>query len=725
MVGMNHSLRGILLLVSLWGGLIDLRADDELVDTFHLSEPIMADPGGSGWSVDPNEGRLSVTIPIGMMPGEISFPVSLVMTATPVTRTKKVVIGYTEGKNADRPVYGYSTDTIPVDCKVNLPAIHSALTGNQFVLEDGRVYTSSDFIKTAQSLSDHTSNPAQLFSAYGFTQPSAELMTFLSNTARFKFGWSVSSDGKVVITERVPSNVQYDNIIQNIMPSQATCRIILESCKNSFNKTSITTSGTFMVLDKNRARIFACLSYKNPDMQECGGGRENDGCSTTYTGDSGKIYLPILILDRFGHYVTLQWSAYRRDGSLLQHSTYLRRVDVRNQRGQGFTIRMNNHSDDQARLDFVGVSGPSVLISGTGPSPYWVHHDPSTSFPKPEPKSTWGPGSVGRPTTVTLGSPGSVPQPSWSNALGAPSAPPDTLSLDSIVDNRTWSLTYDSNSGALASLQDYRGVNSLFSTQDYRITQPENSYETSGGFVTSGFSGSDVKIPDTIVGVSQIDLTATGGGTTVTRQLTWNRTHTGSQGMFVKHMDVYGPETNQADRRITYSYINPIAFNPTDFGNGFLFHRGIGPNTEGAAELESIDRTSSTVRTSDTNSKGSGLNGFLSALKKFSLRRSGELSVSTVYDCYDETALQPRTISKSLNEGTSLIVSRSFVYNNCWGMMEPQQASQVSTTRYSSQGAALATTTTANQWDTNSLPLLQLQKTFLDNAGLQHGTEYT
>jgi hypothetical protein len=64
-------LLGTMMLAASW-----LKAQSNLPDLVRLADPEIPVPNGTGWSVEPQTGRLAVAVPIGKMPGEISFPIS-------------------------------------------------------------------------------------------------------------------------------------------------------------------------------------------------------------------------------------------------------------------------------------------------------------------------------------------------------------------------------------------------------------------------------------------------------------------------------------------------------------------------------------------------------------------------------------------------------------------------------------------------------------------------
>jgi RHS repeat-associated protein len=687
----------VLMLIS--GGMPVLWTQTTLPDTFHITEPAVPNPKNSGWQVDPRLGRLSVTIPIGMMPGEIPFPVSLLMNATPTTRSKRVATEeFVAGHENERvrTTYSTATTTTPVSCTLNLGSISPVPGGIQYTLEDGRVYHSSDFNSTKDPYDARANNPNLLFQAYGFSSPDR------------RFGWSVSADGSLISYSTYISyyfGANYDTLIKSLQLSTSD---VFRSCggplPGRYDQSSVSPNGYSILLDKERARIYASYSYVYKKWVRSG--NHDDGwTSTLEVVDAGTLYVPICIVDRFGHYVTMQWSV----------SGGLRRVDVRNQRGQGFTIRMHNGSTDLARIDFVNYNGPSALISGLNPLPW------ATSGVGAYTRTVWGPETIGRPTSVTLGNPENVPQPLWNGTLGAPSAPPVVPASVGSVPNRVWALSYNGDSTQLASITDPAGVRSTFQTQVYSIYQTKNLFESS-----ENVSGQ----PDTVTGVNRVDQVDMSGQSNTSRLSTWERqidaTPLRPNAISVNQKDWWDPVTNQVDRYETFGYgdiSNPGGplNSPTDIGNGFLTRWAL--CTTGGTQIASQERRSRTVKYFDNKSKGSGLNGYLSVLQSTSSTRTGEATVLTEFDHLDDTGLQVSQARRKCS--STLYQTKSYIYNNCWAMLETDQIASSTMTRYAFGAPLTPVATTTNVWDTATPPHLRLQKTFRDAGTLKHGSIYT
>lgn len=703
-------------------------------DTQRISEPAVPDPWSNGWRVEPQYGRLSVTIPVGAMPGEISFPVSILLNGTSTTRQKRVITGYVgdggESGNS-RPTYGFSKMTYPMNCGVNLGSIEPTVSGTRYILEDGRVYYSSDFDRTTEKLLGYTNDLEKLITSYGFDSLPWTTTGMGGMGLRFSSGVSVSADGTIVRASSFRSfGSFYTPIIESTTPSMSDYYALLRSLGNDTNP-HITSTEYCILMDKDRVRVFGVVSYKNPDRKiNCHGSEQNSGGCETVPGDSGSVYLPLMIADRFRHYVTMRWS-FSSSGDQFNR-LHARKVDVRNQRGQGFTVRFcnmanaqdlsSNSESDQARIDFVGVSAPSVLVYGRKPVPYYQITLPEGADIPSTPKTVWFPGSVGYPTRITLGNPDSVPQPSWTNAIGSASVPPSTLENANGGKSRVWIVSYDSG----ISLVDPRGIKTELRKQNYVVPHYINWFEYDG-LSSDLLPNSNEIFFDEISGVSRVTQRDTSGRSDSTHKVTWDRQRTGA-GLLVNTRDVWNMEPGDSDRFSVYEYGDPdnpssSRNNPTDLSAGFLNRWSL--FSANGQEMSSIVRTSRTIKESSSYSKGAGLNRFLSLLSSSVHKRDKEVSIKNVYTPWDSTALQMRLSSTYiLNGDWTKLQERETHFNNQWSMLETQQVSKATTTRFAyPSGLALApSATTTHIWDGESR--LQLLKSFRDAGTLKHGTSY-
>ncbi|MBI1751827.1 MAG: hypothetical protein HY014_05200 [Acidobacteria bacterium] len=274
--------------------------------TAQITRPVMGDPSSPGLSVEPGRGALRLSIPIGGVPGEVPIPVAFAMNGTFMSTTGNSSPYYTDCGIAGTMGFGYVG--------------YFGGSNSWLVLEDGRTFASTDFRPWAP-LASGSQYASALRTVYGVTCP----LTLTMN-----------SDASLVWAYAVPLNAfsaTFLNQILNHLP-------IGFPVTTSSNNISV-------VMDKDRIRIYVIV---------------------TPTGDTSKpISLPIYWGDRYGHYVTFQWTM--SSSSIPPGMTSLIRVDALNQRNQGVTVRYANWGDtttvhDLLRADFVGYQGPSVLMSG-------------------------------------------------------------------------------------------------------------------------------------------------------------------------------------------------------------------------------------------------------------------------------------------------------------------------------------------------------------------------
>ena len=145
-----------------------------------------------------------------------------------------------------------------------------------------------------------------------------------------------------------------------------------------------------------------------------------------------KAYVPVLWVDRFGHWVGFHWQQSTWSGS----DAFT--VRVINAGGKGVQISWAAQGalsgvEDFLRTDFIGIPSPSLLVRGL----------------------------AGRPERVQLGSPGSLPVPAYvPNLPASPETPATPI--------REWILGYsDSHPDEVVSLQDPKGLKSDFRFQSY------------------------------------------------------------------------------------------------------------------------------------------------------------------------------------------------------------------------------------------------------------------
>jgi YD repeat-containing protein len=736
-IGKSHWL--LLVLVSSQVGILPVLAQTASpvvpVDNFKLTDPLEADPKTDGWQVEPRTGKLGITIPLATMPGEIPFPVSLRINCSPVMKSKNGLLGY----NGLAQVIGSGNTQCPMSAEISLPGITEASGSTRYVLEDGRVVTQGDFLNLGGDILNGVLQKGTgcltytalvpvitAAGAFGFNLPATgNLLTSTTNPQPISV-W-VSNDASMVMAKTNPQSVagpggttitQFTSKwVPNLESGLETLGFINDNNKLTYNANQ---TGEILLADKNLCRVFAFI----PGYVQI---PKKDGPEVCQTSTA---YLPLLIKDRFNHWVTFHWSRNAVTGIVS--------VEVRNQRSQGFTVQMARFTPlqvgtflsnmvirDLARVDFVGFSAPSMLVQGGPPGPVSIS---SVNSPTPQIDAIYSPAPtqwIGVPTKVTIGNPSGLPSSSFQAA-------PGTKASNSSPAPRTWLLgyVYAGNWPAQIHFTDPQSVRSDFSMTTYGIVQPQN---TALGANDANGGGTDV-----VSGATQVVESDQSGKSSALHTLTWTRTVSQSplagSAISVTHTDYWG--LGESDRTETYSYgdvtnLASVQDNPTDFSNGFLTRWELTDNHYPISA--SVEHQSFTTETAYNISIGTGLDQKCSYLQSTKHARTGELSYQRVFKPVDFAAIQTQmaTTLFSGNPWTSWTKVMDYTphFNPQWAMLETQQAYQTETVRYSPADGTTklspGTYTTVNIWDKVNPPALQLMKTYVNNANLQHGSSFS
>jgi len=145
---LTKNIRFVGLLLGLLGwGAPPLRAQ-VTPDLFRVGDAEPSKAPDYGWSVAPQVGRLTVTVPIGTMPGEIAFPVAFILNASfQSSSTMTYPTPMTPYDNARR------TSTIwPIHGTCELGHVENHFNvGADYLLEDGRRFNDRDFYHTVNT----------------------------------------------------------------------------------------------------------------------------------------------------------------------------------------------------------------------------------------------------------------------------------------------------------------------------------------------------------------------------------------------------------------------------------------------------------------------------------------------------------------------------------------------------------------------------------------------
>jgi RHS repeat-associated protein len=620
-------------------------------------------PGSQGWQVEPARGELSLTIPIGTVPGEIPIPVTYTMNGT------YSAYGNNASGSTQYNSYGvYGTVNFGYIWPDTVEAAFGS-PGNNIVLEDGRSFAVSDFASYAGTA--YSSYGSALLSTYGVTCAPASV--------------KISADGQL-LWATIPT-AQFTASFQ----SQVTGKLPVGYPAGS---------NIHLLIDKNRIRVYAEVFS-----------------SSTLTA------LPVYWADKFGHCVTFQWT--RCLVTQTSGPCEIFRVDALNQRGQGVTLRWAWFGDtnpvyDLLRADFVGVSGPCALLRG--------YYDYSVSAPVGfnNPLCSYGGitmaygfgGAFDRPTSIILGDPNTVPQPSWSNSGSSAAAAPALPATNTGTASQTWSLTYDSNHAAISSITTPSGVQTNFTYTTYTL-----------------YGAATDTLPTLIWGVTEAQSSDTSGQSPAMHTTTWSRTLPvasasawSQKNWTVTSYDWWnGGGASGDDRTTTRTFYSPCYNPPNSMGGNLLDYQNGTLEAVQVVDGSGNQATASyATYTNCTTNKGGGLDGSLSIPYFATTTRPGENGQTVTRSYTDSTFLQLNSTTTTLAASGTTIQTQAFSYNNLWRMLEGNQITQVATTRYNpSTGVALSpgALTTVNVWDGSNL--LQLQKSYLNGStGYQHGTAY-
>ena len=155
--------------------------------------------------------------------------------------------------------------------------------------------------------------------------------------------------------------------------------------------------------------------------------------------ESLKVFVPVLWVDRFGHWVGFQWNQRAWAGG----DAFT--VQVANASGKGVQLSWapqgaSTDVVDLLRADFIGLPAPTLLVRGYSGLPS------QPSSPSLGPVTPVAGGTVGRPTQVRLGSPRGLAVPGYVQLL------PEASEIIS-APMREWTFAYaDDNPAELASV---------------------------------------------------------------------------------------------------------------------------------------------------------------------------------------------------------------------------------------------------------------------------------
>jgi len=342
---------------------------------------------GSGWSVIPSNGGLSVNVPLATVPGEIPIPLRLHLWGSPSIQQNVVPNPEVTNTLWERGVTGrvvFDPGNIDLNNLASADLINYTPPGGGALTAPAKFGLGS---KTWAQVQSHTSGNFIYYSA-----TVADLGT-----------WGAKA------TSLAPQGFTHLSVKYEI------------------------------IIGKDTAQIYL---------------RGGIGYDT--------FAIPILWLDRFGHFVTFQWK--------MGHSAddhYVFSVTAMNQRGLGAQAQWGRLGVPAAvttvpstffRADFIGYQSPSIQIDGfqgdvsdkdnmglSGTSHYHGNSDCGTP--------------AFRPTQILVDNPSNLPTPEWTS-VGL--AIPGSIGNAPWAEGLKWTFTYSPNLAEVTSFTDPLGVTTAF-----------------------------------------------------------------------------------------------------------------------------------------------------------------------------------------------------------------------------------------------------------------------
>lgn len=603
---------------------------------FKLADPVSVAGSGGGWNVTHAAGALTQALPVATVQGELPISLDFRLNASHAVQVNHLwqsvpTWAYTDegikyrtyevvdqGQSFyDRPMYG----TIHFGY-ISAGATYGYVPESpSYVLEDGRIFRAGDFV----AFSTLSSGSFDLAQKFGFSPKAASAV-------------SVDPSGTLGLYSAVLSEFgTWQNTIQSHAPVNYG-----------------TASTQYMVLmDKNKARVFNFIAAFN-------------------------AWVPILWVDRFGHYVTFQWTQTTSglSSGILNTNT----VEAVNQRGKGIKLNWANYQStvtsavDIVRADFVGITAPSIFIKGypglaTARPNIMASLGPSSGIIKPD-----VPGPVFRPTQVQIGDSGTIALPNWGSGTPVvPLAPPQ--GGDAFATTITWTFTYDANHASLVSSTSPLGAVSSWS-------YATNMFITPGG-IGSGYSTGynsglwRSNIDSTyLFGVTQMDITDS--ITSEVARQSWARTlpDGGSQTQWKVIYKSWFPGKGSWDRYTEFNYAPTTS--EREYSNGSLMSTRL------------LTSSGAVLASSSATWVGSTLNPYSSSLQGRKITRSGEPDRTTSFEYIDTKNIQIKQINTYIGPQLNFpVASTIYTWGTNWNLLDIDKPTAITEKRFNQASGAL------------------------------------
>ncbi len=632
-------------------------------ERFRLGDPQALSASGSGSSVDPRTGGLTMVMPVGQVGGELPIPVALRVNGQfkiqSASRQTFEPGDPTEPPPLNKP-HWYNTGTVdvirPVYGTVHLGYIvpcsqYDGPVNTEFVvLEDGTQFRTADFAS---------------FTSWNSTFTLPQDFGFLA---------------------KAPSQVQVTNLGSHAL-YPATSAELGSTWQTKVQGLVPTGFGTIedayrVLMDKDRARVFVKLTDLN-------------------------MWVPVLWVDRFNHWVGMKWQRYTTGLPAGITATYS--VEVRNQRDQGVMLTWADFSakdavQDLLRADFIGVNAPCILVRGY----------PGVALARPEGTSGSNSmmlatvkvaGPVGRPTSVQIGESLEVPYCSWSA-----SAPPVSsgglkmMKPKGTIPLRMWYFDYDANQAALRSMTDSMGVRTTYTYETMNIPTTQTLiYADSVGGERNRYTLGGL----TIWSVNK--TLAYDGVTAKTLSRTWTRgtATTGEPNVLFK--ETFG-DLDACPRWTELLYAKSTDANGRDYGNGALKELRLW-------ESGKTEPTASAIYTL----QGAGLDYSYSYASGMVVKRSGE-PTRTVANQLGSNLVETIKETQFVGSPASKVQETSTTYQRKKDKLDIRRPILTAVTRWgTATGSGAIIVTTKTEYDAKGLP----SKAYRQGSTDQQGSSFT
>jgi RHS repeat-associated protein len=438
-----------------------------------------------------------------------------------------------------------------------------------------------------------------------------------------------------------------------------------------------------------------------------------------FTVVPGYGTMPLLWVDRFGHYVKFKWQRTAVSGGSVNS------VLISNDLGKGSVAQWLEPSRpsgyleyppemDLMRIDWVGVQAPACAIKGypsvsarlppelTTLLQQQVVNPSSSDEVSDGPRCDSGaePHFTGRPTSIRLGNPSGIPLPSWPLNVAVPAYPSESVwAADAIFG---FSYT-DSRNCMIKSFTDPRGLVTTF------------SYGTGYLFAPPPWEAATQNL---FLGVTSAVTTDTTTGVTLTQG--WSRTLPTSTGTSLDWKCKYTRTFSDGDRKneptveYTYAPFNPnVAYDPN---TNYLY---------GSPVKERILDAYGTVLSTKTNTyQGCGV-----SYGGLTFPSYPEASTITVERDGEPTRVLTRTLDsqrglptqETLTVGGAQIQTTVYTLETQWALLIKGRLSQVDKTFQGQVGQVAGVSSEGIQYDpTTWYPSAK----FVQSGSLQKGTSY-